>query len=504
MPPPPGAVCHPNQPTYNPAACPAVQAGWLTTIWHTDNPVSSIENNWNNDTCLPYPTVPCSGEGYPVYVVNATSAEDVKKGVDFARENNVRLIVKGTGHDYLGRYILLAQLQVSSYPFRYTTVLIYCRSSAPNSLSIWTHYLQGVSFHDGFQPQGCKYSIDTAAITAAAGVQMLEIDYEASLRNLTIVSGGAGTVGLGGYLTGGGHGALSLTYGLAADQVLEIEMVTPGGKILTVNECQHKDLFWAMRGVSILEILELVMFHALTLKQGGGSTFGVITSVTFKAFPSTPYASAIAFFATVPGTEAFWDATANVLSQFPQLNDQGISGYTFIAPKFTSAALNITTPVDAYYGIFNLPLLYPGNSSASLAAAISDVFANATAAYPFQFMKSVIPTLYKDFYSWYAINNGPLTAGTDIVVGSRLLDEEALTSNLTAVIEAFKTATPPGSVSSVYLVGGKGVWDVVPRGGSAAVNPAWRKALVHSGTSLLSPLILANRRSVHEPSIQRS
>lgn len=81
-------------------------------------------------------------------------------------------------------------------------------------------------------------------------MQMLEIDYQASLRNLTIVSGGAGTVGLGGYLTGGGHGAYSLTYGLAADQVLEVEMVTPGGEILTVNECQHKSLFWAMRGVS--------------------------------------------------------------------------------------------------------------------------------------------------------------------------------------------------------------------------------------------------------------
>jgi FAD/FMN-containing dehydrogenase len=111
--------------------------------------------------------------------------------------------------------------------------------------------MQGISFHDGFKPQGCKDTINTAAITAAAGVQMLELDYEASLRNLTIISGGAGTVGLGGYLTGGGHAALSLTYGLAADQVLEVEMVTPGGNILTVNECQHKSLFWAMRGVSV-------------------------------------------------------------------------------------------------------------------------------------------------------------------------------------------------------------------------------------------------------------
>ena len=100
---PPGAVCHPEQATYNAITCPAVQAGFLTSIWHSNDPVSSIVNNWNNDTCLPYPTVPCSGEGYPVYVVNASSKEDVKAGVDFARQWNVRLIVKGTGHDYLGR-----------------------------------------------------------------------------------------------------------------------------------------------------------------------------------------------------------------------------------------------------------------------------------------------------------------------------------------------------------------------------------------------------------------
>jgi hypothetical protein len=100
---PPGAVCHPDQPTYNPVTCSAVQGGFLTSIWHTNDPVSSIVNNWNNDTCLPLPTVPCSSEGYPVYVVNATSKEDVKAGVNFARERNVRLIVKGTGHDYLGR-----------------------------------------------------------------------------------------------------------------------------------------------------------------------------------------------------------------------------------------------------------------------------------------------------------------------------------------------------------------------------------------------------------------
>lgn len=113
--------------------------------------------------------------------------------------------------------------------------------------------MQGLSFHDGFTPKGCREHIDGAAVTAAAGMQMLEIDREASIRNLVVVGGGSGSVGVGGFLTGGGHGAFSHLYGLAADQVLEIEMVTPEGKILTANECQNRDLFWAMRGVSVLE-----------------------------------------------------------------------------------------------------------------------------------------------------------------------------------------------------------------------------------------------------------
>jgi FAD/FMN-containing dehydrogenase len=111
--------------------------------------------------------------------------------------------------------------------------------------------MSGITFHDKFKPEGCGYFIDTPAVTAAAGSQMAEINLAASLKNLTVMSAGGSTVGIGGYLTGGGHSALSSTYGLAADQVLEMEIITPGGDILTLNECQNQDLFWAMRGVSL-------------------------------------------------------------------------------------------------------------------------------------------------------------------------------------------------------------------------------------------------------------
>lgn len=79
---------------------------------------------------------------------------------------------------------------------------------------------------------------------------MAQLNAAAAERNLTIISGGEGSVNYGGYSSGAGHGALSPTYGLAADQILELEVVTPGGDIVRANECQNKDLFWALRGVS--------------------------------------------------------------------------------------------------------------------------------------------------------------------------------------------------------------------------------------------------------------
>jgi hypothetical protein len=91
----------------------------------------------------------------------------------------------------------------------------------------------------------------------------------------------------------------------------------------------------------------------------------------------------------------------------------------------------------------------------------------------------VIPATYPDFYSWLKDNNGPLDGGFDGLVGSWLLDEKVLTTDLNVLREAIKTFTPPGSPSAPYLVSGKGVWDAVPCRGSDSLHPAWRKAVMH-------------------------
>jgi FAD/FMN-containing dehydrogenase len=91
-----------------------------------------------------------------------------------------------------------------------------------------------------------------AAVKIAAGMRMREIYAEAARHNITVVGGGDVSVGIGGWITGAGHSPISSKYGLGADQVLEMEVVTANGTLLTINENSYPGLFWAMRGVSLL------------------------------------------------------------------------------------------------------------------------------------------------------------------------------------------------------------------------------------------------------------
>jgi FAD/FMN-containing dehydrogenase len=87
-------------------------------------------------------------------------------------------------------------------------------------------------------------------------------------QGVVVVGGAALTVGAaGGYSLSGGHGALSPMYGLAVDNILEVDVVIADGTLLTANECTNTDLFWALRG-------------------GGGGTFGVVTRMVHKAHDS--------------------------------------------------------------------------------------------------------------------------------------------------------------------------------------------------------------------------
>jgi hypothetical protein len=102
---PPAAGCHKKEyGSVTRQSCALISLGFKDSQWHAKNPVSNMWQNWNNYSCMPSANGgSCSTSGYPVYVVEAREASDVKAAVDFARTRNIRLNIKSTGHDFLGR-----------------------------------------------------------------------------------------------------------------------------------------------------------------------------------------------------------------------------------------------------------------------------------------------------------------------------------------------------------------------------------------------------------------
>ena len=176
------------------------------------------------------------------YAIEAANADDVVAAVDFARAFDLRIVVKGTGHDYLGR------------------------STAKDALLVWTHDLRKISVDDHFVPAGCKVAA-TPAVNVEAGARWLEVYQEVTGKHGRYVQGGGCTsVGAaGGFLQGGGFGSWSKKYGIAAGSLLEAEVITADGQKQIANACTNPDLFWALRG-------------------GGGGTFGIVTRVTLRTY----------------------------------------------------------------------------------------------------------------------------------------------------------------------------------------------------------------------------
>jgi FAD/FMN-containing dehydrogenase len=213
-------------------------------------------------------------------VVAAESAADIAAAVDFAREHGAGLVIKGTGHDYLGR------------------------SCAPGSLMIWTHRMRDVTVHDAFVPAGSPAGeAGVPAITVGAGTRWLEA-YQALLPyGRYVQGGGCVTVGAaGGFIQGGGFGSLSRRYGTAAGNMLEAEVVLASGEIVIANAVQHPDLFWALRG-------------------GGGGTFGVVCRLTLRTYPAPQTLGQVAGTITASSDADFRRLIGRLAAVLPALCD---------------------------------------------------------------------------------------------------------------------------------------------------------------------------------------
>ena len=155
---------------------------------------------------------------------------DVMASVNFGRENNLLVAVRGGGHNGGG--------------------LGLCDDGLVIDLS------------------GLKFvRVDTSDSTVRVGGGNLwgEVDHATHPFGLAVPAGIISSTGVGGLTLGGGVGHLSRKYGLTIDNLLEADMVLADGSFVTVNKDQNTDLFWAIRG--------------------GGGNFGIVTSFKFQAHP---------------------------------------------------------------------------------------------------------------------------------------------------------------------------------------------------------------------------
>lgn len=206
---PVAAPCHAEE--FDEQRCTEVQQSWSDAIWRASEPGALMLENWESwperhEACyIQDSTNTTCGQGrISLYAAKVESVAQIQETVGFAKRHHLRLVIKNSGHDFLGR------------------------SSAPESLQIFTHDMRSINVVDDFMPSGAPpHSTGQGpAVTIEAGVSVGELYAEVGRHNRSVIAGAASTIGAaGGYVQGGGHSVLGVWGGMASDNALEFQIV---------------------------------------------------------------------------------------------------------------------------------------------------------------------------------------------------------------------------------------------------------------------------------------
>ncbi|KAJ7203186.1 FAD-binding domain-containing protein [Mycena rebaudengoi] len=299
---------------------------WTSAIFRITIPGAMDQSNFEQAYDASPPSLcfrngtTCGQGNVPLYSVEAKTTEDIQAAVKFASRYNLRLAVKASGHDTLGR------------------------STAPNSLLVRTSSFKNIThtaaFFVGKENMG-------PAITVGSGVISKEL-YKSGLDNGRAVAAGASAsvCPAGGFVQGAGHSPLGPILGVAANNALECNIINANGDLLKVNKISHPDLSFALRG-------------------GGSGSWGVVVSVTFRTYPtfnaatrgvflSSPDDAATSALAGIHAEHIFdWDAIRGSHSfiVFQDKADGDVNGLLILADD--NAAINAAIgsrllPIEMY------------------------------------------------------------------------------------------------------------------------------------------------------------
>ncbi|KAL8749384.1 MAG: hypothetical protein Q9184_006826, partial [Pyrenodesmia sp. 2 TL-2023] len=403
------SACHDDPfAIYNPQACRKLQSTWFTEETHYESSSSVMAPFFANQSCDPFSArdARCVLGTYIQYAVNASDASDFQAAIKFVQRYNIRLTIRNTGHDYNGK------------------------STGAGAVGIWTHHMKNIEILDY---KSLNYS--GKAMKMGAGVQGYEAYRAAHGQGLLVVGGNCPTVGLaGGYTQGGGHGPLASKFGLAADQVLEWEVVTAMGTLLRATPIENSDLFWALCG-------------------GGGGTFGVVVSMTTKLYEELPSsASTLNFTKQGASQEVFYDVVGTFHETLiPLVDAGGVSVWQFTNDSFSMA-----------------PAYGPGISGPRMRSLLDPVIKKLhhhSMNYTFAVKE------FPSFLDSYDAMNPPIPTA-QIQIGGRFIPRSLVLKNNSVLTDAFRTINNRGGgAAGLALNVSNGI---TPR---TAVHPLWRDAL---------------------------
>ena len=166
----------------------------------------------------------------PALIAQVTGTADIRAAVEFAAEHSLLLAVKCGGHSFSGKSTCDGGMMIDLSPFR-------------------------------------NVRIDPKARTArvTGGSLLALLDHESMAYGLVTTMGTVSHTGVGGLVTGGGFGRLARRFGLAVDNLTEVDVVTADGQLRRANKDENPDLHWGVRG--------------------GGGNFGIVTSFQFQLHP---------------------------------------------------------------------------------------------------------------------------------------------------------------------------------------------------------------------------
>ncbi|PLB45049.1 FAD-binding domain-containing protein [Aspergillus steynii IBT 23096] len=448
---PVASSCWASNPFGSSVSCRTVQSSWANASWHSQRPESIDYLIYANNSCLP-PTAPgyvadngCTLGGLPQYIVNATTEEQIATAMKWAAERNIRIVVKGTGHDLNGR------------------------SSGAFALSIWTHNLNKLERHPVWTLPSQNTSEDVYIV--GSGQQWGNVLTKALNEGRVVPTGQDPSVGLGGYIQVGGHGPISRTYGLASSHVLQMRVVTTQGDILVANEVENPDLFWALRG-------------------GGGGQYGVVTEYVIRHHP-VPRNVVMGNVLIAPkdgsnrSAEASWDAAVRHIAALPDLMDAGIAGACMVATGETAVSFGSLN--ESTTGVVIKQVFWAFNSTVpAMKSLVDPVLANISHSAGGNSSLSVSFTTSNlgNYSSFYSAISGSEVAGGQSLVSSRLLGRaELIDTPLERQKQYLKIAmrsqnSTAGTYATIGLQGGPGVRNTQTQYWGA-VLPAWRSAYLH-------------------------